>query len=275
MSLKFGYDIHYPQKSKCSNDSAVTTASLGTKADDKTTDTAFGRIKKNKDDLSDTNSLVGTKVDSKTTDTAFGRIKKNKDDISNTVNTNSLVGTKADVKTTDTAFGRIEKNKDDLSDTNSIVGTKADAKTTDTAFGRIEKNKDDLSDTNSIVGPANALEGTPNLKGTQLSHASAIAAHSNNLLELENSVGKLVPKVKSLDSLVGTKADAKTTDTAFGKIKKIENNIGDIDEITNSTAIEKVSTSYWWLFDVSLRQRRLEVCSRGRRTNRRLHRIGN
>ena len=227
MSLKFGYDIHYPQKSKCSNDSAVTTASLGTKADDKTTDTAFGRIKKNKDDLSDTNSLVGTKVDSKTTDTAFGRIKKNKDDISNTVNTNSLVGTKADVKTTDTAFGRIEKNKDDLSDTNSIVGTKADAKTTDTAFGRIEKNKDDLSDTNSIVGPANALEGTPNLKGTQLSHASAIAAHANNLIELEDivgnkdgSVGKLVPKVKSLNGLVGTKADAKTTDTAFGRIIK-------------------------------------------------------
>ena len=159
--------------------------------------------------------------------------------------------------------------------TKALVGTKSDDKTADTAFGRIEKNKDDIAGVKSIVAPANAQEGTPNLKGTQLSHASAIAAHSNNLLELENSVGKLVPKVKSLDSLVGTKADAKTTDTAFGKIKKIENNIGDIDEITNSTAIEKVSTSYWWLFDVSLRQRRLEVCSRGRRTNRRLHRRGN
>ena len=49
MSLKFGYDINYPRKSECSNNS--TKALVGTKSDDKTADTAFGRIEKNKDDI--------------------------------------------------------------------------------------------------------------------------------------------------------------------------------------------------------------------------------
>ena len=135
--------------------------------------------------------------------------------------------------------------------TKALVGTKSDDKTADTAFGRIEKNKDDIAGVKSIVAPANAQEGTPNLKGTQLSHASAIAAHSNNLLELENSVGKLVPKVKSLNNLVGTKVDTSTADTAFGRIKRNKDDIEDIEEITNSTTIENVYTSYWWVFDVS------------------------
>ena len=50
------------------------------------------------------------------------------------------------------------------------------------------------------------MEGDPNLKGTQLSHASAIAAHSGNLLSLENDLGR--------------KTDPKTADTAFGRIQK-------------------------------------------------------
>ena len=49
------------------------------------------------------------------------------------------------------------------------------------------------------------------LKGTQLSYASAIMAHSNNLLELEG--------------LLGTKTDSGTDDTAFGRIKKNINNV--------------------------------------------------
>ena len=60
--------------------------------------------------------LVGTKADAKTVDTAFGRIEKNKLDISNTASTSSIVGTKTDSKNTDTAFGRIEKDKSELSD---------------------------------------------------------------------------------------------------------------------------------------------------------------
>ena len=141
---------------------------------------------------------------------------------------------------------------------NSLVGTKFDDKTADTAFGKIKKNKLDIDVIESIVRPANAQEGTPNLKGTQLSHASAISAHASNLLEIEDivgsndsSVGKLVPKVKSLNNLVGTKVDTSTADTAFGRIKRNKDDIEDIEEITNSTTIENVYTSYWWVFDVS------------------------
>ena len=140
----------------------------------------------------------------------------------------------------------------------ALLGSKTDDKTADTAFGKIEKNKLDIDVIESIVGPVNALEGTPNLKGTQLSHASAISAHASNLLEIEDivgskdsSVGKLVPKVKSINGLVGTKVDTSTTDTAFGRIKRNKDDIEDIEEITNSTTIENVYTWYWWLFDVS------------------------
>ena len=48
------------------------------------------------------------------------------------------------------------------------------------------------------------------LRGTQLSHASAITAHANNIIVLED--------------VVGTKTDSKTVDTAFGRIKSNEEN---------------------------------------------------
>ena len=44
------------------------------------------------------------------------------------------------------------------------------------------------------------------MKGIQLAQNSALAAHSNNLLELED--------------LLGTKTDGETDDTAFGRIKR-------------------------------------------------------
>ena len=110
-----------------------------------------------------------------------------------------LVGTKLDDATDNTAFGRIQKNKEDIASSStgvitstskviasvvSVVGRKTDAKTVDTAFGRIRKNKEAITSVNNYIGSANSLEGESSLKGTQLSHASAITAHSNNLLEL-------------------------------------------------------------------------------------------
>ena len=100
----------------------------------------------------------------------------------------SLVGLKTDDKTDDTAFGRIQKNKEDIvssaasvvASTSKVVasvvsnvGQKTDNKTVDTAFGRIQKNKENIAIASSFVGSANSFEGEPNLKGTQLSHASA------------------------------------------------------------------------------------------------------
>ena len=76
---------------------------------------------------------------------------------------------------------------------------------------QVKNNKEDIEDINNFVGSASSLEGEPNLKGTQLSHASALMAHSNNLLELED--------------LLGTKTDDETDDTAFGRIKKNINNV--------------------------------------------------
>ena len=159
-----------------------------------------------------------------------------------------LVGTKLDDATDNTAFGRIQKNKEDIASSStgvitstskviasvvSVVGRKTHAKTVDTAFGRIRKNKEAITNTSKLVGSASSFEGESNLKGTQLSHASAITAHSNNLLELEDivgrkdsSVGKLVPAVKTVSGLLGTKTDDKTVNTAFGRIRGFEENKG-------------------------------------------------
>ena len=159
----------------------------------------------------------------------------------------SLVGLKTNSAADDTAFGRIQKNKEDIvssaasvvASTSKVVasvvsslGQKTDAKTVNTAFGRIRKNKENIAIASSFVGSASSLEGESNLKGTQLSHASAITAHSNNLLELEDivgykdsSVGKLVPAVKLASGLLGTKTDNKTVDTAFGRIEKNKSDV--------------------------------------------------
>ena len=162
-------------------------------------------------------------------------------------NLESLVGTKTDSAADDTAFGRIHKNKEDIvssaasvvastskvvASVVSTVGQKTDNKTVDTAFGRIRKNKENIAIASSFVGSASSFEGESNLKGTQLSHASAITAHSNNLLELEDivgykdiTVGKLVPAVKLVSGLIGTKTDDKTVDTVFGRIEKNKSDI--------------------------------------------------
>ena len=75
----------------------------------------------------------------------------------------------------------------------------------------VESNKENIEDIKEFVRSASSLEGESDLKGTQLSHASSIMAHSNNLLELED--------------LLGTKTDDETDDTAFGRIKKNINNV--------------------------------------------------
>ena len=76
---------------------------------------------------------------------------------------------------------------------------------------QVEANKESIEDIKEFIGDASSLEGDLNIKGIQLAQNSALAAHSNNLLELEN--------------LLGTKTDDETDDTAFGRIKKNINNV--------------------------------------------------
>ena len=139
--------------------------------------------------VSDLEKLVGEKTDDRTTDTAFGRIKDNKKNISNSIISTANV----------------------VASVVSSLGQKTDDKTVDSAFGKIKKNKKDIQTSNSLVGSSSSLEGESTLKGTQLSHASAITAHAHNLLELESDVG--------------SKTDDKTADSAFGRIQKNKENI--------------------------------------------------
>ena len=76
---------------------------------------------------------------------------------------------------------------------------------------QVEANKESIEDIKEFIGNASSLEGDLNMKGIQLAQNSALAAHSNNLLELED--------------LLGTKTDNETDDTAFGRIKKNINNV--------------------------------------------------
>ena len=141
------------------------------------------------EDVSDLEKLVGEKTDNSGDNTAFGKIQKNKEDISSSIISTANV----------------------IASVVSSLGQKTDAKIVDTAFGRIKKNKKAIIASTSFVGSSSSVEGESTLKGTQLSHASAIAAHSNNLLELESDVG--------------LKTDQKTTDSAFGRIQKNKENI--------------------------------------------------
>ena len=75
----------------------------------------------------------------------------------------------------------------------------------------VEVNKESIEDIKEFIGDSSSLEGDLNMKGIQLAQNSALAAHSNNLLELED--------------LLGTKTDNKTDDTAFGRIKRNINNV--------------------------------------------------
>ena len=159
-------------------------------------------------DVSDLEKLVGLKTDSKTVDSVFGKIRKNKEDIQTK---GTLLGSRGNPSTMDSAFGRIKKNKEDIQNRSTLLGFKANASTVDSAFGRIKKNKEDIIASTSFVGSASSSEGESNLKGTQLSHASAITAHSNNLLELEGNLG--------------VKTDDRTMDSAFGRIQKNKENI--------------------------------------------------
>ena len=163
----------------------------------------------NSEDVSDLEKLVGEKTDNSGDNTAFGKIQKNKEDISSSIISTANV----------------------IASVVSSLGQKTDAKIVDTAFGRIKKNKKAIIASNSFVGSSSSVEGESTLKGTQLLHASTIAAHSSNLLELEDivgrkdsSVGMLVPTVKLTRGLLGTKTDSKTVDTAFGRIKSNEEN---------------------------------------------------
>ena len=97
----------------------------------------------------------------------------------------------------------------------SLVGTKSDDETIDTAFGRIKKNKDDIAST-----------------------ATSVVAST------EKVVASVVTSINNTKSLVGTKSDDKTVDSAFGRIKKNS-------EIANFSAVEKLNTSYFYLLDVS------------------------
>ena len=182
----------------------------------------YGYSNNNDDDVDSLRSLVGSKTDDRSDKTEFGRIQKNKEDI------------------VSSATGVVTSTSKVIASVVSTVGKKTDNKTANTVFGRIRKNKENITSVDTdvgtyistFVGSASSLEGDPNLKGTQLSHASAITAHSNNLLELEDivgykdiTVGKLVPAVKLVSGLIGTKTDDKTVDTVFGRIEKNKSDI--------------------------------------------------
>ena len=165
-------------------------------------------VQKNKKDIQEKATLLGSKTDPSTADTAFGKIQKNEA----AINIRSIFSS--------IAFGRIQTSETNIQTNTNLLGSKTDDKTVDSVFGKIQK-------TTSFVGDASSLEGEPTLKGTQLSHASAIAAHAGNLLVLEDAVG--------------VKTDVGTVDTAFGRIKK---NKEDIQNLKQSVELKESSGTF-------------------------------
>ena len=215
MSLIYGYNDEKNGGGNGDENVSDLGKLVGEKTDDRTTDTAFGKIQNNKENIQTKSILLGSKADSKTADSAFGRIKKNKKDIQTS---NNLVGSSSSLEGEPTLKGTqlshasaISAHAGNLLNLEDAVGSKTDDKTKDSAFGRIQKNKGDIQTSNNLVGSSSSVEGESTLKGTQLSHASAISAHAGNLLNLEDAVG--------------SKTDSKTADSAFGRIQKNKENI--------------------------------------------------
>ena len=215
MSLIYGYNDGKNDKNNGNGNVSDLEKLVGEKTDDRTVDTAFGKIQNNKENIQTKSTLLGLKADAKTVDSAFGRIKKNKKDIQTS---NSFVGSSnsveggSDLKGTQLSHASaITAHAHNLLNLEDAVGMKTDPKTRDTAFGRIRRNEESISNSNNLVGSSSSLEGESNIKGTQLVHASAITAHESNLLNLEANLG--------------TKTDDKTADSAFGKIQKNKENI--------------------------------------------------
>ena len=231
MSLIYGYSDEKNSESGSSTDISDLEKLVGEKTDSKTTDTTFGRIKKNKEDIKSKSTLLGLKSDPKNADTAFGRIKKNKGDLSSVNNfigsSNSQEG-ESNLKGTQLSHASaIVAHVGNLLILEDSVGKKTDPKNADTAFGRIRRNEENLSFSNSFVGSSNSAEGSPSLKGAQLSHASAISSHASNLLNLEGDL-----EIKS---------DLKTVDTAFGRIQKNKENI---EKIKNAVELKETTGTF-------------------------------
>ena len=217
MSLIYGYSDEGNSGGNGNGNGNISNLEklVGTKSDDRTTDSAFGKIQNNKENIQTKSTLLGSIADARTVNSAFGKIKGNKRDIQTS---NRLVGSSSSLEGESSIKGTqlshasaIMAHSNNLLTLEGTVGTKRDSKTADTAFGRIKKNKENLETSNDLVGSSNSLEGESNIKGTQLSHASAIAAHAGNLLIVEDAVGM--------------KSDPKTADTAFGRIQKNKENL--------------------------------------------------
>ena len=212
MSLIYGYNDGEDGDGNGNENVSDLGKLVGEKTDDRTKDTAFGKIQNNKENIQTKSTLLGSRSDSRSVDSAFGRIKGNKRDIqtsNNLVGSSNSVEGESNLKGTQLSHASaIAAHAHNLLAVEDAVGYKTDDKTKDSAFGRIKKNKEDIQTSNNLVGSSNSMEGESNLKGIQLSHASAISAHSSNLLDLESNLG--------------TKSDDKSVDSAFGRIQKIK-----------------------------------------------------
>ena len=239
MSLIYGYNDGEDNGKNGDGNISDLEKLVGKKTDDRTADTAFGKIQDNKKNIQTKSTLLGSKADSRSVDSAFGRIKGNKRDIQTS---NNLVGSSNSVEGESTLKGTqlshasaIAAHAHNLLAVEDAVGQKTDPKTRDTAFGRIRRNEESIHSSNNLVGSSSSMEGESTLKGTQLSHASAIAAHAGNLLVVEDAVG--------------LKTDDKTKDTAFGKIQKNKENIEKLKpsdvkiKITTGTLVAPFSDS--------------------------------
>ena len=212
MSLIYGYSDEKDSGKNGNGNVSDLEKLVGKKTDDRTTDTAFGKIQNNKKNIQTKSTLLGSKADSRSVDSAFGRIRGNKRDIqtsNNLVGSSSSMEGEPNIKGTQLSHASaIAAHAGNLLVVEDAVGKKTDDKTKDTAFGRIRRNEESIGVSNNLVGSSSSVEGESNIKGTQLFHASAIAAHSNNLLDLESNLG--------------TKSDDKSVDSAFGRIQKIK-----------------------------------------------------
>ena len=230
MSLIYGYSDEKDDDNNGGNVSDLKKL-VGKKTDSKTVDSAFGKIKKNKEDIATKGILLGSRTNASSVDSAFGRIQKNKENIiasNNFAGSSSSLEGESSLKGTQLSHASaITAHAGNLLILEDAVGVKVDPKTADTAFGRIKKNKEDLSFTNSFTGSSNSSEGSPSLKGTQLSHASAISSQAGNLLNLEDAVG--------------SKTNDKTADTAFGRIQKNKENI---EKIKNAVELKETTGTF-------------------------------
>ena len=194
------------------------------------------QLKSLADRLTAVETLVGTKADTKETDTAFGKIAKEVDRATGAEKTISdLLGTKDDDKTKETAFGKIAAEASRAADAetglSNRIKTLEDKKYT-TVTPKPEGHVKVAVDENNVVTVTEDNIASAQLLGTATDGSTANTAFGKIAAEADRATkaeGGLNTRVTNIETLIGD-AGNPDTDSVINKVTEVIDWFKDVSE---------------------------------------------